>query len=111
MDQQPQHKTQNSETFRRKGRECSTRYIQRPGLSKQDSVCPGNKANNWQIGPHKIRNFYSTKVIQTVNKRAAYRTGEKSWLARRLISRLYRELRKLNIMETKNGSEQSPQKK
>lgn len=108
MDQQPQCKTQNSETFRRKGRECSTRYVQRQGLSKQDSICPGNKANNWQIEPHKIKIFCSTKVIQTVNKK---NRRKKFWLARRLISRLYREFRKLNIMETQNGSEQSPQKK
>lgn len=41
--------------WNRKHRQYPTRYLCRIGLYEYSSVCPGIKANSWQMAPHKTR--------------------------------------------------------
>lgn len=94
--------------------ECPTKYVQRQALSKQDSICSGNKANNWQIGPHEIKMFYSTKVTETVNKEAAYRTGKnlhQLYISQNINIQTIQRTQENKYHEAQKGSEQSAQKK
>jgi hypothetical protein len=108
VDQRTPHKTRDTEIYRGESGEKPRRYGHRGKIHKQNSNGLCFKIKNQKIGPHKMQSFCRAKdtVKKTLRPPTDWeRIFNSSKSNRGLISKIYKELKKLNSRNSNNPIE------